>query len=423
MIALDLTCLTLALESSTPTPRGVDRVEYEYARYFLETWKGDCVAVIPTIWGLRYFGRRRALAGLDFLDEWWKENEPADGDPVFRSVKRRLGGAREAVEQRLSKWQCYAGFVRLFARTGIVLGRSVPRSLPPGSIYLSVGHSGVRWRFLVSWLKKRQDVNGVFLLHDALVLEQPQWFSEHAAARQRAIFANTATFASAVIAPSQTAEASVLAQLRLCGRKSIPSLGAPLPLARPFLQRAEPDPELTAHDYFVACGAVEPRKNYLMLLNIWSRLVEERGPRAPKLIIVGTMPIEGSPEMAFLAANGPVRDHVIEASGLRTPALKQLLQGCRGLLMPSLGEGFGLPIIEALALGRPVLASDLPAHREAGGTAARYLDARDEESWLAGVSSLCEGRPTDVPVFVPTTTEAYFGKVLDFLRSLDGAKV
>ena len=66
-------------------------------------------------------------------------------------------------------------------------------------------------------------------------------------------------------------------------------------------------------------------------------------------------------------------------------AMAALLRGARALLLPSLAEGFGLPLAEALALGVPVLCSDLPALRETGGEVPEYLDPRDAASWRRAI--------------------------------------
>ena len=68
-----------------------------------------------------------------------------------------------------------------------------------------------------------------------------------------------------------------------------------------------------------------------------------------------------------------------------------LLAGARALLFPSFAEGYGLPVAEALALGVPVLCSDLPALREVGGEVPEYLDPLDGAGWRARVLDYAAG--------------------------------
>jgi hypothetical protein len=72
--------------------------------------------------------------------------------------------------------------------------------------------------------------------------------------------------------------------------------------------------------------------------------------------------------------------------------LAALLRGARALLFPSFAEGYGLPLAEALALGVPVLASDLPALREVGGTVPDYLDPLDGRGWREAILDYADPR-------------------------------
>ena len=57
------------------------------------------------------------------------------------------------------------------------------------------------------------------------------------------------------------------------------------------------------------------------------------------------------------------------------------------LIFPSLAEGFGLPVLEALALGTPVVASNIPSIRSWAGDAATYFDPHDPETWSAAIQT------------------------------------
>src|SRR5215471_2737105 len=87
-IAYDV--LRLLAGSLAVTPRGIDRVDFRYARFFFETWPGDCFGTLPTPWGVRRFERRRVLEGLDRLEELWLETVQSHEDRVLLRIKKRL---------------------------------------------------------------------------------------------------------------------------------------------------------------------------------------------------------------------------------------------------------------------------------------------------------------------------------------------
>ena len=77
-----------------------------------------------------------------------------------------------------------------------------------------------------------------------------------------------------------------------------------------------------------------------------------------------------------------LRGHVIEAGEVSDNRMQALLAHARAMLMPSFIEGFGMPVVEALAAGVPVICSDIIAHREVGGDAPDYLDPLDGLGWM-----------------------------------------
>ena len=89
----------LLLGSLAATPRGIYRVDLRYARYFFETWPGDCVGTLPTPWGVRWYDRQRVLQGLDRLEQLWLETLRSDEDHVLGRIKGRLSGKHEPRHQ------------------------------------------------------------------------------------------------------------------------------------------------------------------------------------------------------------------------------------------------------------------------------------------------------------------------------------
>ena len=161
------------------------------------------------------------------------------------------------------------------------------------------------------------------------------------------------------------------------GRADLPLCLAGLPVAPVFVNGPPADPRLAGGAYFVVCGTIEPRKNHMTLLDVWRDLAERLGPATPKLILVGKRGWHNENVLDLLERCAALRPHVIEASGLSTPALRSLLAGARAALAPSFGEGFGLPVAEAAACGAPVIASDIETFREIAADSLDYVDPLD----------------------------------------------
>jgi glycosyltransferase involved in cell wall biosynthesis len=423
MASLALDLRRLAAGGVRFSPRGIDRVELAYARHFLTRWPDDCFAVLPTVWGVRGFERERALRGLALLDELWRETVEPGQDEVYREAKRFLDGeapaARLPERRSPSVLQTTRAAFRALAATGFTFGRSIGRTLPRGSIYLNVGQL-LLFRPSFSWLKRRPDIHSVFMIHDLIPLQLPEHHLPIGIRLHRAIVRNTAEFARALIVPSEAAANSVRRELAASDRPDIPIHVEHLAVPSEFLHAVTPDSELNRRDYFIVCGTIDSYKNHLLLLRVWTELAAAHGPRTPKLIIAGSPGVTSGEVLRYLSESAAICDHVLVASGLSTPALRQLIIGAKALLMPSLAEGFGLPIVEALAQATPVVASDIPAHREAGrGGAVIFLPPTDVAAWQHQSEQLATQRgrrdESSVPGYEPKTWEAYFSGVERFL--------
>lgn len=134
-------------------------------------------------------------------------------------------------------------------------------------------------------------------------------------------------------------------------------------------------------DYLVFVGTDEPRKNLPVLLAA-HRLARERDGHLPALVLVGGA---GWGARTGEAASAP---GVVRLGRLDDPALRAVVAGSRGVLLPSLDEGFGLPVLEAMACGRPVAVSDIPVMREVAGAEAVFAPPSDVEAWADALARL-----------------------------------
>ncbi len=416
--------LRLFLRAADHTPRGIDRIDLAYARFLCTAWPGPCLGVLPTPLGPRLFDRARVLRGLDALERLWREDGEAGADRAFAHVQARLSGQVPPPAPAASSHALAAlpRFRRLLAATGLAAGQGVAAA-PRGSLYLNVGQLGWAAPFATRWLARRPDIRAVFMLHDAIPVERRDLVSRLGHWTHRMMLHAVARRAAGLIVTTEAAAASVQAALAVRGLAPVPTVGIGLPVAPAFLgpaAAAAPPPPVPPAPYFLVCGAIEPRKNLGMLLDVWQQL-GRGGGAVPFLVVAGALARGGVPIQARLRAAG---GHVVPIANLSTPGLRRLMEGARALLMPSLAEGFGLPVIEALALGTPVLASDLPAHREAGGGFATYLDPTDRAAWSAAVAALATDGAAlaaarrQAAAYRPFTEDAYFARAGAFLAEL-----
>ena len=139
-------------------------------------------------------------------------------------------------------------------------------------------------------------------------------------------------------------------------------------------------------------GSTVPRKRIEMLIRIIAAL-RTRG-KGVRLIRVGGPFTAGQ---AALARDLGLDDTVVLPFVDRA-TLAAIYRRSALVLMPSEREGFGLPVVEAMACATPVVASDIPALREVGGTAAVYCPVDDPDGWSAAIAALLderERRPDD----------------------------
>jgi glycosyltransferase involved in cell wall biosynthesis len=306
---------------------------------------------------------------------------------------------------------------------GFPSGASLAAHVPQGAIYVNVSQFPLWIPAYFNWLKKRPDVKPVFFIHDLLPIERPEFFRPAEYARHKKRLANLIAFGAAAIVSSETVRIALQRYVAQAGRPNMPILALPLPVAPIFHERHGIDQRLRKTSYFVCCGTIEPRKNHLLLLHVWHRLVEKFGTAAPKLVLIGNRGWENENVIDLLERSVALRGSIIEVSGLSTPALKCLLDGATALLMPSFAEGYGLPLAEALAAGVPVVASDIAVFQEIGGERITKLSPIAGDRWLEAIIDLVQasgsdGRPVNSKTSSEMRSDAYFARVDEFLADV-----
>jgi len=269
-------------------------------------------------------------------------------------------------------------------RLAAVLARALRRAVRPpcrGALYLNVGHTGLDDPGLVDWIT-RHELRAVHLIHDLIPLETPEYCRPGEAARHERRMRHALASASGVIGNSRATLDALDAFGAARGLPRPPAVAAWL--AADALPRPAA-PVIAERPYFVAVGTIEGRKNHLLLLQLWRALAQRLGETAPRLVLVGQRGWEAADAMALLDRCAALAPLVEERGRCDDAALATLLSGARALLMPSFAEGYGMPVVEAMRLGVPVIASDLAVFREIAGTIPTYLSPLDAVAWERAV--------------------------------------
>lgn len=144
--------------------------------------------------------------------------------------------------------------------------------------------------------------------------------------------------------------------------------------------------------YFLFVGTLEPRKNLPRLLDAYEAFSTAAGDAAPDLVLAGPMGWSAGPLRERLAR--PLLQRRVTVRGwLEAEALQRLVRGALAVVFPSLDEGFGLPILEAMACGVPVLTSDRGAMAEVAGADALLVDPLDVAALARGMQQLAGDAP------------------------------
>lgn len=404
------------------TPNGIDRVDFALANYFLDPAE-DSTGLILTAFGPRVIEPQAAREALDNIRKHWGEDEPPEKDAHLRAVMRAIDGAPKT-NGRISKARSgqYADALAWIRRNGFPVGRSPRRVLAGGGIYLNVSQFLVEFDRYIGWTGDHADIDSVFFLHDLLPIETPEYFLPREQGRHLSRLTTVARRARAVIVSSEQVRWSVRRHLERFGRRDMPILVAPLPPDPIFLEPSEGAASLARHPYFVVLGTIEPRKNHLMLLNVWRELANSLGPATPKLVLIGERGWKNEHVVDCLERSPVLKRHVIEASGLPSRSVRRLILGARAVLVPSFAEGYGLPLAEALAVGAPVIASDIPVFHEVGKGCALMLDPTDGPAWRGAILRLVEENSLErrrlfdqSGRWAPPQWPAFFGAIEDFL--------
>lgn len=232
----------------------------------------------------------------------------------------------------------------------------------------------------------------VVTIHDLSLLLYPHTHEARRVRRARRRLPLMARTARSIITPTEGVRREVCARLGVGPEKVFVVPEAPRRVFRPlpFEKTSGVRRRLgVGDDYLLAVGTIEPRKNLAALVGAFVEVVRDDPTRAIQLVIAGRRGWLTEELFADIAAAG-VEDQIVFTGYISDEELCALYSACRAFVFPSLYEGFGLPPLEAMACGAPVIASDIASLAEITGGAARLVPPADPRLLARAVIELLD---------------------------------
>lgn len=250
---------------------------------------------------------------------------------------------------------------------------------------------------IASWRRKGVDIN--FVVYDLLPLTHPDWFRPTTVRNFTRWLGVLARQADRCICISNTVAQTLTAELLRRGLRKLPEI-CTIPLGV-NLAASYPTPGLPSdvatlrewmatHRVVLSVGTIEPRKGHQCVLRAMTQRWHAFPDENVALLIVGQPGWKTEELQAEFRLHPEHGKRLLWLDDASDQLLGELYSQASGLIAASYGEGFGLPLLEALAHGAPVLARDLPVFREIGGHRFDYfMDdapnalAKSIENWLS----------------------------------------
>lgn len=393
----------LLTRTTRDAPTGIDRVCLAYAEWLIDH---PLFRMVPVK------GRAGQLAMVD--NQWFRQQMTAlrarwDGSshkPLRRedlallaALAQETRPARslhspvpvEAAKPKLRK-RAFKQFIR---------ARRV-ETIPSALAYINVGHTGLNEPEPLATLKAA-GITTILMVHDLIPLTHPEYCRPGDDEKHRHRMTHALTMGDHIIANSQYTADELHSFAAAHNLPSVPTQVAHLGIEKRLIDTT---PSCSARPYFVHIGTIEARKNLAFLLTVWRRLEETMKEKTPSLVLVGQYGWENENVLDLLERSPNLQGLVHQISGISDDGLATLLSGARALVAPSSVEGFDLPAVEASAMGLPIIASDIPAHRELTPH-ARLVDPIDGPGWVSALQDWTLNPPT-APSYKAPTWEAHF---------------
>ncbi len=270
--------------------------------------------------------------------------------------------------------------------------------------------------YLTSWFLS---VPSVTIVYDLVTFEPSMRPNRRSVVIERLTLGRAVRRSAALLAISESTAAELARHFPAAAERTVVAPLGVTPALSGSLDSAEAR-TVAAPGFVLAVGTLEPRKNLPRLVAAYGSLPPELQGRHP-LVVVGAAGWETGETLSALRSLG---ERCTMLGHVSDEMLAELYRRCAAFCYPSLGEGFGLPVLEAMAAGAPVITSNISSLPEVGGEAVEYVDPSDVTSIADGLRHVLsdERRRAELrhegPVRARTFSWASFAeRVIDVLQA------
>ncbi|MES2657373.1 MAG: glycosyltransferase family 1 protein [Verrucomicrobiota bacterium] len=398
MSYIDIT--RLCKRATYPGPSGIDRVDLAYLNRLRSV--GQVEYLVNGVAGFSVIDPRLGDAFTDKLNAVWQGRQEGFTESQLaplcdKSQRVRMAGKWQARRKGLAEILstkslldlCGPGIAGLdlldaAAAAGAYRVDNGWRGQAKSGCFFGISHSMLGRTAYLAALARHPKLKRVMFIHDTIPCDFPEYCRELEGPKHLLRLRNTFRYATHLVVNSEYTARRMDHWREIMGAPELPVAVIPIGV----------DPGLLAHDdeavspaapkrpYFVVLGTIEPRKNHALLLHLWRDFAENLPPEEiPELLIVGRRGWDNEALFRILDRCESLRPHVREMNNVLDADLWPLLRGARAMLFPSFVEGWGMPLVEALAMGVPVIGSDIAPFQEAGQGIPTLLSPLDGNGW------------------------------------------
>jgi glycosyltransferase involved in cell wall biosynthesis len=239
------------------------------------------------------------------------------------------------------------------------------------------------------------------LIYDIIPVRRPEWFKAQLANAFRIWFGYMLPLADTILTISAATARDVTSYAQ-SAELALRAAPTPIPIGTGFKKndpgRLQAGRELSrrlppADSYALVVSTIEVRKNHLLLFRVWRRLLDDMPAElVPTLVFAGQVGWLVADLMEQLHTSRFLDGKIIHIDSPTDQELEALYDGCLFTVFPSLYEGWGLPVTESYAFGRPCIISNTSSLPEAGGSLARYIDSESTSDAYRVIRETIEDR-------------------------------